>query len=128
MSLDTNLRTLVLQNAAVASAIGNRYHIDRIPEEATTYPLVRAVNITDPFLRTHSGTFGGRATFQLDVYDNDQATRDTAADALVAWLDNYRGALGSYNATIQVKNRPGSWEAESRLYRRMIEIEILYLV
>lgn len=126
MSLDTALRTLVLQNPAVVAAIGARYHIDHIPD-GETYPCVRAATIADPFLRSHAGTHGGRETVQLDVYDDDQTGRDAAADAIVAWLDNYRGALGaSYNATIQVRNKPRSWEAETRLYRCMIEIEVLY--
>jgi len=123
MSLDTSLRTLTLQNAAVVTAIGSRYHIDNLPD-SVSYPCVRAQTITDPSLRSHVGTFGGRELVQLDVWDDDQANRDAATDALVAWLDNYRGAMGSWNVTIQVRNKPRSWEAESRLYRCMIELEI----
>lgn len=125
MSLDTSLRTLVLQNAAVVTAISTRYHIDKLPD-TVTYPCVRAVTVTDPSIRTHSGTHGGRELVQLDVFDDDQTTRDSAADALITWLDNYRGGMGSYNVTIQVTNKPRSWEPESRLYRCMIELEILY--
>lgn len=126
MSLDTNLRALTLQNAAVVAAIGSRYHIDNLPDNVT-YPCVRAVTVTDPPERTHGGTYGGRELVQLDVYGSTQSSRDTAADALIAWLDNYRGVMGDWNATIQVRNKPRSWEPESRLYRCMIELEILYL-
>lgn len=127
MSLDSNLRTLALQNPAVVAAIGSRYHIDHIPDDAD-YPCVRAVTPADPHLRAHAGTYGGRETVQLDVYSDTQATRDSASDALVSWLDNYRGAMGNWNVTIQVRNKPRSWEPESRLFRCMIELEILYLV
>lgn len=126
MSLDTDLRTLALANAGIAAAISTRYHIDKFPD-TVTYPCVRAVTITDPFLRSHAGTYGGRETVQLDVYSDAQSTRDSAADALIAYLDNYKGAMGSANVTIQVTNRPRSWEAETRLYRCMIELSILYL-
>lgn len=126
MSLDTSLRTLTLQNTAVAAAIGSRYHADKLPDDVT-YPCVRAQVITDPLLRTHSGTHGGRELVQLDVYSDLQSTRDSASDAVIAWLDNYRGAMGSWNVTILVRNKLRSWEAESRLYRCMIELEILYL-
>lgn len=125
MSVDSNLRTLALQNAAVTAAISTRYHIDHIPDPAT-YPCVKAQLITDPFSRTHSGTFGGRARVQLDVYDDDPTNCNAAADALVSWLDGYRGGMGSYNVTIQIKNRQGFWETESRLFRRLLEVEILY--
>jgi hypothetical protein len=126
MSLDTSLRTLTLQNPAVTTAIGSRYHIDSLPD-GVSYPCVRAQAITDPSLRSHSGTFGGNELVQLDVYSDVQTTRDSAVSAIVAWLDNYKGALGSWSVTIQVRNKPRSWEAEPRLYRCMIELSILYL-
>lgn len=125
MSLDTSLRTLVLQNPAVVTAISSRYHIDNLPD-GVSYPCVRAITIADPSQRTHNGTFGGTETVQLDVYSDTQITRDSAADAIITWLDNYKGALGSWNATIQVKDKPRSWEPESRLYRCMIEVSVLY--
>lgn len=129
MSVDSNLRTLALQNAAVTTQIGSRFFINWIPEiqGGMTYPCVRAQTITDPFARTHGGTYGGRALVQLDVFDNDEATCNIAADALTSWLDNYRGGMGAYNVTVQIKNRMGGWEEESRLFRRILEVEILYM-
>jgi len=126
MSLDTSLRTLTLLDSGVLTAISTRYYVDRLPDDVT-YPCVRAQTITDPSHRTHAGTFGGTELVQLDVYDDDQTGRDVAADALVNWLDNYKGYMGNWNVTIQVKNKPRSWEGESRLYRCMIELSILYL-
>jgi hypothetical protein len=127
MSFDDELRALTLLDTAVSGAIGNRYHNDHLPDDVT-YPCVRAVVLTDPSARTHDGTFGGTETVQLDVYSDTQTTRDTAADALIAYLDNYTGAMSSnWNVTIQVRNKPRSWEPESRLYRCMIELSILYL-
>ena len=126
MSLDTDLRTLALANAGITTAISTRYYIDHLPDNVT-YPCVRAATITDPFLRSHAGTYGGRETVQLDVYSDAQSTRDSAANALIAYLDNYKGAMGSANVTIQVRNRPRLWEAESRLYRCIVELSILYL-
>lgn len=125
MSVDSNLRTLALQNAAVVAQIGTRFYVDHI-QDNVTYPCVRAQTITDPLSRTHSGTYGGRALVQLDVYDDDQINCNAAADALTAWLDNYNGAMGSYVVTIQIKSRQSGWEADSRLFRRLLEAEILY--
>lgn len=125
MSVDSNLRTLTLQNTAVVATIGQRYYVDHIPDGAT-YPCVRAQTVTEPFERTHGGSFGGRARVQLDVYDDDEINCNAAADALIGWLDNYKGGMGNYNVTIQLKNKQGGWEVESRLFRRMLEIEVLY--
>ncbi|HEY6021339.1 MAG TPA: hypothetical protein VIY48_15980 [Candidatus Paceibacterota bacterium] len=126
MSIDSNLRTLTLTNAAVVAQISNRFFIDHIPD-SVTYPCVRATTVADPFDRAHSGTIGGRARVQLDTYDDDPTNCNAAADAINAFLDGYRGAMGNYKVTIQVKNRIGGWEAESRLFRRMSEVEIFYL-
>ena len=126
MSLDTDLRTLTLQDTAVSGAIGTRYHIEHLPDNVT-YPCVRAQTITDPSLRSHDDTYGGKEVVQLDVYSDKQSERDTAPDALVNYLDNYKGALGYSNVTIQVRNKPRSWEPDSRLYRCMLELTILYL-
>lgn len=126
MSLDTELRTLALTNNDVVAQIGARYHIDNLPDNVS-YPCVRAVTITDPSHRTHAGTYGGTETVQLDVYGSTQATRDAAADALIEWLDNYTGSMGDWDVTIQVRNKPRSWEPEARLYRTMLELSILYL-
>lgn len=129
MSVDSNLKTLTLQNPAVVALIGNRYFIDHIPEVSggMVYPCVRSVTVSDPPANTHAGSIGGNALIQLDVYDDDQINCNAAADALFAWLNNYHGGMGSYNVTIQVKNKPSGWETDSRLFHRMIEVEILYL-
>ncbi len=126
MSIDSDLRTLTLQNPAVVAQIGARYHIDHIPDSAV-YPCVRATTISDPFSRTHNGTFGGTARVQLDVYDDDPINCNAAADTLVGWLDNYHGGMGSHNVTIQAKNNQGGYEADVKLFRRLLEIEVLHL-
>jgi hypothetical protein len=125
--LETSLRTLTLQGSGISTAFGARFFWDHIPEEITTYPIVRAQTITDPLARTHSGTYGGRANVQLDVFDDDKAGCNTSADLLIAWLDNYRGGLGAHHVTIQIKSIMGGWEAESRLFRRILQAEILYM-
>ena len=125
--LETPLRALVLQNADVVTAIGQRFYWRYIPEE-TSYPCIKAQTITNPLDRTHGGTHGGRERVQIDVYDNkDQESRcHAAADTLVIWLDNYKGGMGSHNVTIQVKSDVPMPDPDIRLFRRMLEIEILY--
>lgn len=123
--LESSFRTLMLQGGAVASAIGSRFHWDNLPDNES-YPCVRAVTVTDPLNRTHNGTHGGRSLVQIDVYSDAKGTCNSAAEAIKTWIDNYKGAMGTYAVTIQVKNTRGSFEPDSRLYRRLMEIEILY--
>lgn len=124
--LESSLRTLVLQNADVVASIGNRFFWDNVPE-GTSYPCVRAATISDRGTRTHSGTYGGKSLVQLDVWDDDKGGVNAAMEVIRAWLDNYSGGMGSsYNVTIQVSNVPGNWDGEARLYRRVMEVDILY--
>src|SRR5919106_4588543 len=98
--LETALKSLALQNAAIASAFGQRYYIDKIPD-GVTYPLLRAQTITDAEQDTHSTTWGSRALIQLDVWDDDKPNCNINTGLVRAWLHRYKGAFGSGNATIK---------------------------
>jgi hypothetical protein len=124
--LESSLRTLALQNASVSSAFGTRFFWNKIPD-SVTYPVVRAQTITDTAEDTHSNTWGGRAVVQLDVFDDDKAGANTNAEIIRGWLHRYKGALGSsYNATIKVRNVSSLYDDESRLFRRLMEVDVLY--
>lgn len=124
--LESSLRSFVLQSGAVSSSIGARFHWDNIPDNES-YPCVRAVTVTHPLNRTHNGTHGGRSLVQLDVYSDAKGTCNAAAETIRLATDNYKGAMGDYAVTMQVKNAGrGSFEPDSRLFRRLMEIEILY--
>lgn len=125
--VESSLRTLALSNAAVAATFGTRFHWNHIPDNET-YPCVRAVTVSDNAGDTHSNNWGGQALVQLDVYDDDKAGCNAAAETLKAWLHRYHGGMGTYNVTIKVTNYPSFFEADARLFRRMLELEILYLV
>lgn len=127
MDIETSLKALTLSNAGIAAVIGQRYYIDHIPD-GVTYPIVKAQTITDNPIDIHSSNLGGRALIQLDVYDDDKQTCSTSADLIRVWLHNYRGAFGGGNATIKIRNVQGNWDVDSRLFRKMLEAEILYLV
>lgn len=124
--LESSLRTLALQSPAVSTAFGVRFYWNKIPD-GTSYPCARAQTISDIALDTHSNTWGGKALVQIDVFDDDKANCNTNAALIRSWLHRYNGALGaSYNATIQVRNAPSGWDDEARLFRRILEVDILY--
>jgi hypothetical protein len=124
--LETSLRSLTLQNPAVSTAIAQRYYIDRIPD-GVGYPLIKAQTISDVGYRTQSGTFGGTALIQLDVWDDDKPTCNQTAETLRSWLDNYKGGMGDLDVTIQIRNMPSSPDSDTKLFRRILEAQILYL-
>jgi hypothetical protein len=129
--IETSLKSLTLQNTAVATAVGQRYYLDRIPDSTPSapisYPLIKAQTISDTGYRTQSGTFGGTALIQLDVWDDDKPTCNQTAETLRAWLDNYKGGMGDLDVTIQIRNMPSSPDSDTKLFRRILEAQILCL-
>ncbi len=124
--IESSLRTIVLQGTGIAAAFGNRFYWNQIPE-GVTYPLIKAQTITDNAMDTHSNNWGGRTLVQLDVYDDDKANANSSSELIRAWLHRYRGTLGGKDATIKVRNVQSGFDTEARLFRRMLEVEILYI-
>jgi hypothetical protein len=128
MDADVSLKALVLQNGPIAAAIGQRYYIDRIPEGITTYPIVRAQIISDSEQDTHSSTWGSRITTQVDVWDDDKQNCNITAALVRGWLHRYYGAFGEGNAIIKVRNAPSVPDPETKLFRKILEVDILYTI
>jgi hypothetical protein len=124
--LETSLRNLTLQNPAVATAFGNRFYWNHVPD-GITYPCIKAQTITDVSGDTHSSTWGGKSLVQLDVYDDDKSGCNTGAALVRYWLNRYNGGMGTNNVTIKVRNSTSLFDVDARLYRRMMEVEILYI-
>lgn len=125
--IETALRALTLQNAAIVTAFGNRYYIDRIPD-GVTYPLIRAQTINDGEQDTHENTYGTRALVQLDIWDNDKAGCNVNALLVRSWLHRYKGVCGGGNATIKVRNAPSVPDPDTQLFRKILEVDILFFV
>jgi hypothetical protein len=128
MDIETALKALTLQNASIAAVFGQRYYIDRIPPEVTIYPIMRAQTISDIDQDTHSSTWGARATVQLDIWDDDKATCNTSAALVRTWLHRYKGAFGSGEATIKVRNAPSVPDPDTKLFRKILEVDLLITV
>ena len=126
MDIETALKALTLGNATIAAAIGQRYYIDRIPGDVTTYPLTRAQTVSDIPMDAHGSNVGGRALIQLDIYDDDKATCNTTTASVKGWLHRYQGAFGSGSATIKVSNTRSIAEPDTKLFRQVLEVSILY--
>lgn len=127
MDIETALRSLTLQNPAIAAAFAQRYYIDRIPD-TVTYPLIRAITVADPQLDTHTSNIGGRALIQIEIWDDDKQGCNVNAQKVRDWLHRYAGAFGSGNATIKINNAPSVPDPDTRLFRKILEADILYFV
>ena len=124
--IETTLRTLTLSNASVSAAFGQRYYIDRMPSNVTTYPVIRAQTVSDIEMDVHDNSWGSRAVVQLDVWDDDKPNCNVNAAIVRNWLHRYRGAFGDGIATIKVRNAPSVPDPDTHLFRRILEIDILF--
>lgn len=127
MDIETALKALTLQNAPIAAAFGQRYYIDRIPDNVT-YPIIRAVTVSDSQQDTHTGVWGILATVQLDIWDDDKQGCNVNAEKVKDWLHRYRGAFGTGEATIKVRNAPSVPDPDTRLFRKILEVDMLITV
>lgn len=124
--METALRALVLQNAAIVAVFGQRYYIDRIPDNVT-YPLMRAQTVNDAEQDTHENIWGTKAMIQLDIWDDDKAGCNTSAALVRNWLHRYHGGFATGNAIIKVRNAPSVPDPETKMFRRILEVSILYI-
>ena len=127
MDIETALKALTLQHPDVAAAFGQRYYIDHAPDNVT-YPIIRALTVSDNALDTHTNTYGGQALIQLDIWDDDKAGCNVAAQLVRSWLHCYKGAFGGGVATIKIRNAPSVPDPDTKLFRRILEADILYLI
>lgn len=124
MDIDTALRAVVLQNGAIAAAFGQRYYIDRIPDNVT-YPIIRAQIISDSEQDTHVDTWGIRAVVQVEIWDDDKQGCNVNSALVRNWLHRYKGAFSTGEATIKIRNAPNVPDPDTRLFRRILEADIL---
>lgn len=127
MDVETALRTLTLENAAIAAAFGQRYYIDRIPD-TVTYPIIRAITISDQPFDTHTANIGGEALIQIEIWDDDKQGCNTNAAKVKDWVHCYVGAFGSGTATIKITNAPSVPDPDTRLFRKILDADVLYFV
>lgn len=126
--LESSFRTLVVTDPALGITFSGRLHWNVTPD-GTNYPYIRATTVTDKPLNYQNKRGSGRlgkATIQLDIWDNDKVGVNLAAEQLRTFLDGYRGPMGDYEVRMFVTDVPSSWEEEQRAFRRILEVEVGY--
>ena len=126
MSLETELRTLLLANAGVSALIGTRLRPLRLQDNetlpATTYQRV----VTTPW-NAMSGAHDAAGTLmQLDSYAEEYADAEAVSEAIQTALDGVQGN-GNIQAAL-MNNRIPVYDADLRAYRVIDEYRIHYTV
>jgi hypothetical protein len=121
-----SLRSNVLTYAAITDIIDNRFHLDKFPENIAM-PCVRMKTVSDVPMTNRSSSGIGRIAFQLECYSEDTIEASQLAQVFRDIYDGYEGAIGNFNTRVLVKDVSGDWSSETRLFMRMIEMDIGYV-
>ncbi len=125
--IEQSLRDHLVDTAAVAALIGTRIYPGRLPQDVT-FPAVSYQRITGGEENTHSGAGPARALVQIDCWSDDTYGEAlSVAEAVRAALSSHRGPMGSArDVTARISNQMDLPEPEPALWRRMIEVALIY--
>jgi len=121
---ESSIRTFALVDTAINAAIGSRWYIDHIPDNAV-YPLVLMRQIANDDLYSQDGASGHVVTYQCEVYATTKAALNSTAAAIKARFAGYRGAMGDVDAgRVWCRITRGGFEPSTQKFWRVIEIEL----
>lgn len=113
-------------DSEILAMMGNRIHVDKIPD-LEPYPHAELSLIANPTTAYHTKGRSGRiALVQVDLYGEDQATADSAANLLETKFDGYKGMMGAnlYAGMTKARIITSTYNEETRKYKRILELEI----
>jgi hypothetical protein len=127
--LATDFRSFVITpGGPIRALIGEKFFWNR-SNDGASYPYVRATTVTDPSIHYQNKKKGsrlGRATIQMDIFDDNEPRLVNVVNTMIDNLDGYRGSLGEFRVVILVKNVPNSFDEIQKAYRRILEVEVSY--
>lgn len=123
-----NLRTFLLQNAAIATAFKtSMYHVKAGDTLTYPYAIIRKVS---PFVEyTQDGRQSNDDIIQIDIYDYDLENCINNAILIETALDGYSGAIGNIARAVCFisQSHVEEWAPESRDYRARIQVNIKWM-
>jgi len=121
-----SVRTHSLLYSEITSIVNNRIHIDKLPENITM-PCVLMKTVTDVPMTNRSAGNIGRITLQVECYSEDTIEASQLAKAFRDIYDGYDGYIVNHKTRVLVKDVPGDWQPDPRLFMRMVEMDIGYV-
>ena len=123
------LRTYLIGKTGITTAFGSsltRIYVDRIdPKITTAYPFAIIRDISGGPDYAHDGAMPGTSFVQVDVYSDAQGTADSGRAAIEAEMSAYKGAMGAIAVgSCFVTNKRGSFDPDSRVFSRSLDLEI----
>jgi len=123
------MRTYLIGKSGITTAFGStltRLYVDRIDEKlTTTYPFAIIRDVAGGPSYAHDGDMPDTSFVQVDVYSDAQGTADSGRAAIEAELSGYKGSMGAIAVgSAFITNKRGSYDPDSRTFRRSLDVEI----
>ena len=124
MSIEQALKTYLLSYAELTALVGTRIFPNTLPE-GTAYPAVSFFMVSGG--RDHQTPIA-YPTYQLDIWAQSKSAILSVADALRHALQRYKGIMSGIEVEqISIEGeRDLDYEPDTKLFHRMIEIQIIY--
>jgi hypothetical protein len=124
MDLEASIRTFALQDASISAAIGERWHWDIIPDNAT-YPLVLARFVTSSDNYSHDGFSGRVPLVQCEPHAESKSEVENVKDLIITRFRGYKGQMGDiYAGRTWAKKVRSEWSQDIRKFLSIVELEI----
>ena len=125
MSIESALRTFLLDDATVAGLVGTRIYPQILPQNPT-YPALSFQRVSAVRLRALDGVVGvAQARFQIDCWALTYAQCRALASAVRVRLDGYRGDMdGIHVGATTLENDQDIYEDDVTGYRASLDVII----
>lgn len=118
MSIESDLRTFLLAQAAVSNLIGTRMYPQQLPDNPTL-PAVVYTRISTRYELASGNVPAVRARIQLDCWDDNQVTAWDVAEAIHQVAD-FASPTGI--EAIFPEDEDDGFDTDAQLYRRRIDV------
>ena len=130
MPVEADLRTFMAADATIASLVSTRIYATDIKPQESALPAItyQRVGTEDQFfVDSGQGGYTG-AEFDIDAWGEDYSDAVTLRDAIIARLQNYRGAMGdtTVDRIYRVSGPFDVYEDPLKQYRSTIGVQVFY--
>ncbi len=123
--IDKDLRTYLLSNADIQTAVGSDVFALRLPQDHTSTAIVYDIGMGFPEAQLGSLESVTRYAVTLTVYSPSYGSMRTTSDHVITQLNGMTGTMGLSNVTgAHVESALNTYEDEQKLYRNIIILNI----
>lgn len=124
MSVETELRTVLANNATVAGLVGTRIYPVVLPQDPTLPAIVYQELQGDSRVMASGDTLEREGRFQWSYWAGSYAETKTGRAALIGALNGYKGGKIEL---VEIDGMRDDYDPEVKWYRQLVEARVIWL-